>query len=429
MTRARDSARIHLFPAKDVPLCVILRRKPTRWFHVMLWNTQTDEIEHGSWFQGRIYPDHCDLSPDGKWMFYFARDHKDHGTWSAICKPPWLKALVYWMDCGWHNTGAFWPSSDLLEADFDLRLPKAEGELPFEIKRLPINSEAERYKAATLCRLRRDGWQPEPSFTAWRRKPSDNHPTLTLTFDTDDLSEPSFQLEGSAVLLDDVDAATFDSFGQLLVARNGAVERYSLSGLQTGSADSAIDLEHLTVPPERANYRPPYAVVDSEDRSHQPKGLRRLIRKIRRAFEDVSARVSDESLTDGETDHLAGFTWQDVISGARYPHEVSYLSTRDLAILLPGYLITNLRDIDSAHAEVLEGVLVPGSSRFKQDLKSMLNEQQQGVVADWLRFRQMAYYISVGTVNPWGHIAPEYKKEIYLQDVIEYWSTADGAPE
>jgi hypothetical protein len=55
-------ARIHLLPAKAAPYVVVLRRKPTKWFHVLRWNTETDLIEHGSWFKGTLYSERADVS-------------------------------------------------------------------------------------------------------------------------------------------------------------------------------------------------------------------------------------------------------------------------------------------------------------------------------------------------------------------------------
>lgn len=51
--------------------------------------------------QGRIYEEKCDLSPDGRLFVYKAHQRKGVGTeftdsWTAVSKPPWLKALVLW---------------------------------------------------------------------------------------------------------------------------------------------------------------------------------------------------------------------------------------------------------------------------------------------------------------------------------------------
>jgi hypothetical protein len=59
----------------------------------------TEEFEHGSWFNGRIYEDKCQLSADGNSFTYFAanqsqsvREKLGANAWSAVCTPPWLKA-------------------------------------------------------------------------------------------------------------------------------------------------------------------------------------------------------------------------------------------------------------------------------------------------------------------------------------------------
>lgn len=56
--------------------------------------------EPGAWFRGRIFPQKCDLSPDGRWLAYSA--HKPNADWAAgeifeaISRLPWLHALAAW---------------------------------------------------------------------------------------------------------------------------------------------------------------------------------------------------------------------------------------------------------------------------------------------------------------------------------------------
>ena len=64
--------RLHLLVARAAPRILILRRSPSRVYHLVLWHTDTDKLEHGSWFHGRIYAYRCDLSFDGQWLVYFA---------------------------------------------------------------------------------------------------------------------------------------------------------------------------------------------------------------------------------------------------------------------------------------------------------------------------------------------------------------------
>jgi hypothetical protein len=89
--------------AKAAPVGVILRRGPTRWWHVTLWDTKRDAFESGQWFHGRIYPEKCDVSPDGKLWIYFAAkfslrsaDKGYQDSWTAVSRPPYLTALTLW---------------------------------------------------------------------------------------------------------------------------------------------------------------------------------------------------------------------------------------------------------------------------------------------------------------------------------------------
>ncbi len=96
----KPNCSLSVFPARDVPRAVIIRRGPSKLFHVMLWNMQTDAIQHGSWFRGMIYADSCDISPDGQFFRYCAHngsrrtwENLGSNAWTAICRPPFLKAL------------------------------------------------------------------------------------------------------------------------------------------------------------------------------------------------------------------------------------------------------------------------------------------------------------------------------------------------
>jgi hypothetical protein len=78
----------------------------------ILWNRQTDSFEIGQWLRGRIYERRSDISPDGKHMIYFAINGKwtseTKGSWTAISRVPWLKAVALWGkgDC-WNGGGLF----------------------------------------------------------------------------------------------------------------------------------------------------------------------------------------------------------------------------------------------------------------------------------------------------------------------------------
>jgi hypothetical protein len=113
MARPRSTARIHLLAAKKAPVVIILRRKPTRTWHVLKWNLLTDELTPGTWFQGKIYPMRCDLSWDGRFMSYFAMGGGGTGkVWSGVCEPPFLRTVVHWPNTSTFNGGSVWLRED-----------------------------------------------------------------------------------------------------------------------------------------------------------------------------------------------------------------------------------------------------------------------------------------------------------------------------
>jgi hypothetical protein len=92
--------RLFVIPARDAPVAIILRRGPSKWWHVIRWHMDTDTFEPGAWFHGRIYEERCDLSPDGQLMVYMChggayRPDYSH-AWTAVSRAPWLYALALW---------------------------------------------------------------------------------------------------------------------------------------------------------------------------------------------------------------------------------------------------------------------------------------------------------------------------------------------
>jgi len=108
--------------ASTASTAVLFRRGPSRWTRLYTWNTRTDTITPGSWFTGRLYEWMSDLSPDGQHLLYVARNESPHRkqaakeslgaesmvTWTALCCPPWVRALGLWnASDGWSGGGIF----------------------------------------------------------------------------------------------------------------------------------------------------------------------------------------------------------------------------------------------------------------------------------------------------------------------------------
>ena len=44
--------KLAVFVARQAPVGLILRRGPTRWFQLILWDTKKDRFQRGQWFHG-----------------------------------------------------------------------------------------------------------------------------------------------------------------------------------------------------------------------------------------------------------------------------------------------------------------------------------------------------------------------------------------
>jgi hypothetical protein len=66
--------KIRGYVASQKNIIVFLYRRSNKTTYLISLNYQTEKewIEIGSRFYGRIYPNRCDLSPDGTYFLYFA---------------------------------------------------------------------------------------------------------------------------------------------------------------------------------------------------------------------------------------------------------------------------------------------------------------------------------------------------------------------
>ena len=51
---------------------MVIRRGPSKSVATLLWDRKRNTFHMGQWLKGRIYERRCDLSPDGKYLIYFA---------------------------------------------------------------------------------------------------------------------------------------------------------------------------------------------------------------------------------------------------------------------------------------------------------------------------------------------------------------------
>jgi hypothetical protein len=99
--------------ARDACEAVVFSRGPSAWFQLIRWDTRHDTFDHGAWIRGTIYPERCDLSPDGRLLLYFVHQGRKHGTsytsaWTGVSRTPWLDALALWpWGSTWGGGGRF----------------------------------------------------------------------------------------------------------------------------------------------------------------------------------------------------------------------------------------------------------------------------------------------------------------------------------
>jgi hypothetical protein len=105
-------ARLHVLLAAKSPQAVVFRRGPANAVCSIGWNRESNKFQVGQWLRGRIYERRADLSPDGRHLIYFARGGRRHtetkGSWTAISRAPWLRAItLYGKADTWQGGGLF----------------------------------------------------------------------------------------------------------------------------------------------------------------------------------------------------------------------------------------------------------------------------------------------------------------------------------
>ncbi|MBN2210597.1 MAG: hypothetical protein JW709_04300 [Sedimentisphaerales bacterium] len=165
MNQAPFPARLHVLLAREAPYGVVIRRGPTRHTRFIGWNRADDTFEPTQWLRGRVYGRRSDISPDGKYLIYFALNGKWKGealgSWTAISRSPWMKAIALYAkgNC-WHGGGLFldnrtyWLNDGyghqvLLQSEAVVRDEEYEPEEDYGGEDLDVY----------YVRLQRDGWQ------------------------------------------------------------------------------------------------------------------------------------------------------------------------------------------------------------------------------------------------------------------------------
>ncbi|WP_157463846.1 hypothetical protein [Deinococcus pimensis] len=234
-------ARLWGLLASEANIAVVFRRGPSRWTRLYLWNTKTDTITPGSWFAGRLYEWMSDLSPDGKHMVYVARNESkrrvqaaaeafDGATmwaWTALCRPPWVRALGLWnASDGWSGGGVFTDNHSFTRNHSAATLRAEIEPAGFDIQGIPGSERLD----VVLTALKRTGWHVTQWPDRWRGGGAAKPVVVRKrTLEAQFISTRKWKTyvkyvshdAGHALLLDGASWADFDQQRRLVFAKEG----------------------------------------------------------------------------------------------------------------------------------------------------------------------------------------------------------------
>jgi hypothetical protein len=163
--------------ASQAPVGVIFRRGPSERVQVIHWSLDGDRFEAGQWFYGRIYERRCDLSPDGRYLAYFAlkrtarQARSDYDTtWTAVSRPPYLTALALWPQGNTYNGGAVFADNATLLLNNPPGFwysPHPRHVPPDSFKVEPLRATLGGDDSVLHVRLKRDGWRHVQRMERW----------------------------------------------------------------------------------------------------------------------------------------------------------------------------------------------------------------------------------------------------------------------
>ncbi|MFN8504626.1 hypothetical protein [Kouleothrix sp.] len=264
--KKKVAPRIYCIPATQAPIVAVFRRGPADWSHVGRWDLEERRYEPGAWFHGRIFPRRSDLSPDGRFLCYFA--HKptavwEHGkTYVAVSKLPWLTALHASRTHGTWTRGYHFTKPEDRDSPKSAKLPipKPEDCYSLNSAKLPILYGLRSIPVVQFATERLHGWDEAPdspqriSWDRWDERRNarmqKRQPGGTALLCVESLGSAggefgnvqaidglrvSYWLEayGDIQLLPDVQWADWDRDGHLLVAtRSGKLQIWNLTSHQ-----------------------------------------------------------------------------------------------------------------------------------------------------------------------------------------------------
>lgn len=163
-SRIESATRLYAILARRGQTGVVFRRGPSKQVQLLRWDLSNDRIDHGQWFNGRIYERRCDLSPSGEFLVYLAAKYPSHfGAWSAVSRPPYFTALALWPKLrGTYGGGGLFESETELHLNHGVEeFALAEGfrlKVGMTVEPFGSHSGGGEDEPILSARRRRDGW-------------------------------------------------------------------------------------------------------------------------------------------------------------------------------------------------------------------------------------------------------------------------------
>ena len=106
--------RLYILRASGARRAVVFAKHRQKAWSLHLWHLDTGRVETGGVFFGTLYPRRCDLSPDGRYLLYFAMKAPGDPDWphqfSGLSRAPWLTCLLAWREAGTWTRGMVFSS-------------------------------------------------------------------------------------------------------------------------------------------------------------------------------------------------------------------------------------------------------------------------------------------------------------------------------
>jgi hypothetical protein len=277
----KPSTSLFCLIAQDSPVAVVFRKGPSKLVQILRWDLTNDRFERGQWFKGRIYERFCDLSPSGKYLVYWAGNHKEpYYDWTAVSRPPYLTALILWPNIGSDGGGMFSSDSRLQLVNPSL-FRKAGEPRPIGFETLQWEGSASSELGYVFeSRMYREGWnhlqrgeaaryrevatkgdmrRPFEPIDIMRKSNGSSHLEMR-TLGRDEVGGPPYVVEYRVSDLDDrtkldlqrADWADWDKNGDLLYAKSGCIFRFKADQIGTGVPIMLIDLTESSFEPLEA---------------------------------------------------------------------------------------------------------------------------------------------------------------------------------